>query len=123
MTYGLELRGCALWPPPREENPSRGKTLGFDGGGGTPREVWCWGCFTVWGGDGSGECYGMGVGYPPLTLIEGSDCPSLSQREVGGEMAAGGRPVLSRAERTSRRPVGGGSWRGKFPAPRATSSG
>jgi hypothetical protein len=34
MTYGLELGGCALRPPPREENPSRGKTLRFDGGGG-----------------------------------------------------------------------------------------
>ncbi len=34
MTYGLELGGCALRPPPQEENPSRGKTLGLDGGGG-----------------------------------------------------------------------------------------
>ena len=33
MTYGLELGGCALRPPPREENPSRGKPLEFDGGG------------------------------------------------------------------------------------------
>jgi hypothetical protein len=34
MTYGLELGGCALRSPPREEKPSRGKTLGFGGGGG-----------------------------------------------------------------------------------------
>ena len=33
MTYGSELGGCALRPPPREENPSRGKPLEFDGGG------------------------------------------------------------------------------------------
>ena len=25
VTFGLELGGCALRPPPREENPSRGK--------------------------------------------------------------------------------------------------
>ncbi len=34
MSYGLELGGCALLPPPREETPSRGKTPGFGGGGG-----------------------------------------------------------------------------------------
>ncbi len=34
MTYGLELGGCALLPPPREEKPLTRKTLGFGGGGG-----------------------------------------------------------------------------------------
>ena len=34
MTYGLELGGCALRPPPREEKPLSRKTLGFDSGGG-----------------------------------------------------------------------------------------
>ncbi len=53
--YGLELGGCALRPPPREENPSQGETLGFDGGG----ERYGDGCAErVWGGDGSGESYG-----------------------------------------------------------------
>jgi hypothetical protein len=49
MTYGLELFGRALQPPPREENPSQGKTQGFDGGGG--RYV-----------DGSAECCGVVIG-------------------------------------------------------------
>ncbi len=34
MKYGLELGDCALGLPPREENLSRGKTLGFDNGHG-----------------------------------------------------------------------------------------
>ncbi len=34
MTYGLELGGCALRPPPREEKSLTRVTLGFDGGGG-----------------------------------------------------------------------------------------
>ena len=41
MTYGLELAGCALRPPPREEKPL---TLGFDGGGGR------------YGGGGAARC-------------------------------------------------------------------
>jgi hypothetical protein len=44
MTYGLELGGCALRPPPREEKPLTRKTLGFDGGGGR------------YGGGGAARC-------------------------------------------------------------------
>ncbi len=47
-----------------------------------------------------------GVGNPPLALIDGSECPSLSQGKEGGESAAGDRPVLGRAQRASRLPVG-----------------
>ncbi len=34
MTDGLGLGGCALQPPPKEENLSRGENLGADNGGG-----------------------------------------------------------------------------------------
>ena len=44
MTYGLELGGCALRPPPREEKPLTRKTLEFDGGGGR------------YGGGGAARC-------------------------------------------------------------------
>ncbi len=59
MTYGLELGGCALRPPPREENPSRGKPLGFDGGGGRYGDGGAARCGVVMGvesamGDGEG---------------------------------------------------------------------
>ena len=43
MTYGLELGGCALWPPPREEKPLMRKTLGFDSGGGSSGRYGGWG--------------------------------------------------------------------------------
>ncbi len=44
MTYGLELGGCALRPPPREEKPLTRKILGLDGGGGR------------YGGGGAARC-------------------------------------------------------------------
>ncbi len=44
LTYGFELGGCALRPPPREESPLTRKTLGFDGGGGR------------YGGGGAARC-------------------------------------------------------------------
>jgi hypothetical protein len=71
----------------------------------------------------------MGVGYhdPPLTSIAGSECPSLSQGEGGGDMARVGRPKLSRAVRTSHRPVESGTAVGleisQHPVPPAQADG
>ena len=69
----------------------------------------------------------IGVGYPPLASIAGSECPSLSQREGGGR-DGGRRQAIAHNAQPSRAhfpPPSGGrycSWRVKFPAPRATNS-
>jgi hypothetical protein len=68
--YGLELGGCALRSPAREENPSRGKTLEFNGGGRRYGDGGAERCGVVMGmesamGDVKGGWVRWGWGIPP----------------------------------------------------------